>query len=104
MSKRKRSERREADRAAGKLARDLDKLAAHAPGGSPERPIVIDSPSEVEVRARSTPCPICRGELRVGEHAAETIGGARLRVARVTCSVCRASRAIYFELAVSRLN
>jgi hypothetical protein len=104
MAKRKRAERREADRAQQKIARDLEKLAALAPGGSPDRAIVIESPAEVEVRARATPCPVCRGELRVEEHTAETVGGARLRVARVACTFCRAKRAIYFQLAGTMLN
>ena len=104
MTKRKRTLRRADDRAQEKLARDLDKLAAHAPGGSPERAIEIASPSEVEVHARSTPCPICRGELRLEEHAAETLAGVRVRVARVVCTVCRSRRAIYFRLAGTMLN
>lgn len=97
--KRKRTVRRAEDRAQEKLARDLEKLAVHAPGGAPERAIEIASPSEVEIRARATPCPICRAELRVDEHTAETIGGARLRVAKVTCTFCGAGRALYFRLA-----
>jgi len=104
MTKRKRAARREEDRATAKMARDLGKLADQAPGGSPERAIAITSPSEVEVQARATPCPICQGELRLEEHAAETIGGLRVRIARVTCTVCRARRAIYFRLAGAMLN
>jgi hypothetical protein len=104
MTKRKRAQRREEDRAQEKMARDLEKLWALGPGGSPERAILIDSPSEVEVHAKSTPCPVCRGELRVEEHTAETIAGARLRVARVVCGFCRRPRAIYFRLRSSVLN
>ncbi len=102
--KRKRSDRRAEERAREKLARDVEKLWALGPGGSAQRPLAITSPAEVEVIARSTRCPLCEGELRVDEHAAEVIGKARLRVARVTCLVCRAPRAIYFELASARLN
>jgi hypothetical protein len=104
MAKRKRTVQRAADRAQEKLARDLEKLARLAPGGSPERAIAIVSPAEVEVRAGSTPCPICQGELRVEEHAAETIAGVRLRVAKVACAGCRARRAIYFRLAGAQPN
>ncbi len=104
MTKRKRAQRREEDRARQKIARDLGKLADLAPGGSPGRAIEITSPSEVEVRARATPCPICAGELRVEEHTAETISGARLRVAKVVCSVCGTRRSIYFRLAATMLN
>jgi len=104
MTKRKRTLLRAADRAQEKLSRDLEKLALLAPGGAPERAIVITSPSEVEVQARATPCPICRGEQRVEEHTAETLAGARVRVARVVCLVCRRKRAIYFRLAGAMVN
>ncbi len=96
--------RRAEERARSKLSRDLERLFQIGPGGSPERPLAIVSPSEVEVQARSIPCPICDGELKVEEHTAETVGTARLRVAKVVCTVCRAPRAIYFQLAQARLN
>lgn len=104
MAQRKRAERRAQDRAQQKLTRDLERLAEASPGGSPDRPIVVESPSEIEVRAASTPCPICQSSLRVEEHTAESIGGVRLRVARVVCSFCRAKRAIYFRLASAMPN
>ena len=98
MTQRKRSVRRAADRDQEKLRRDLEKLALAAPGGSPERAIQVKSPSEVEVRATSLPCPLCQSTLRMEEHTAETIAGVRLRVARVVCTFCRARRAVYFQL------
>ena len=104
MAKPKRAERRERDRATAKVAKELERLWKLGPGGSPERPIVITSPSEVEVRAKSTRCPICAGELRIDEHAAETLAQVRLRVARVACVICRARRAIYFQLHATTLN
>ena len=76
----------------------MEKLFALGPGGSPERAILLASPSEVEVAARATPCPLCHGELKLEEHAAEVIAGARLRVARMACAVCHAKRAICFRL------
>lgn len=93
--------RRAEDKAQSRLARDLEKLWQLSPGATPARPLVVESPSEVEVRAASVPCPICRSELRVEEHTAETIEGRRLRVARVVCSFCRSKRAVYFQLASS---
>jgi hypothetical protein len=78
--------------------RDLDRLARRAPGGSPERPLEIDTPPLVEVIAGTTPCPLCHGSFRLDEHAAETIDGRRLRVARVTCTSCGIAREIYFRL------
>jgi hypothetical protein len=68
-------------------------------GGNPREPIWLQSPAQVEAHARSLPCPLCGGTLRVGEHAAETIGSARLRIAYVSCLECSASRAIYFRVA-----
>ena len=104
MAKPKRSERRAHDRAQVKIGKDLERLWKLGPGGAPERPIAITSPAEVEVHARSTRCPICQGELRIEEHVAETAPSGRLRVARVVCVVCRAPRAIYFQLRGAMLN
>ncbi len=104
MTQRKRTLRRAEDRAQDKLSRDLEKLWQLAPGATAARPIVVESPSEVEVRAASIPCPICRSELRVEEHTAETVNGRRLRVARVACGFCRAKRPVYFQLASSLMS
>jgi hypothetical protein len=101
---RKRAERRAADRAQEKLGRDLLRLAAAEPGGRPDRPIVVTSPSEVEVHAAAMPCPRCQSGVRVEEHTAETIAGVRLRVAHVTCTFCHAKRAVYFRLAGAMPN
>ena len=84
--------------------RDLERLAALAPGGAPERPRDVDTPPLVDVMAEATPCPLCGGSLRLVEHAAETIEGVRLRVARVTCTTCGIGRAIYFRLRETTLN
>ena len=59
---------------------------------------MIDTPPLVDVRAAATPCPLCAGTLRLDEHVAETIDGVRLRIARVTCSVCGIARELYFKL------
>lgn len=104
MSQRKRAARRAADRTQEKLARDLARLAAASPGGSPSRPIVVSSASEVEVHAAGMPCAICQSRVRVEEHAAVVISGVPLRVARVACTFCRARRDIHFQLAGSMLH
>jgi len=101
MAKKKlsaRASRRELDRQTTKLARDLDRLAAIAPGGAPDRPIDLESASQVEVHAQSMPCPRCQGEVRIEDHTAATVGADRLRIARVVCKTCRAARSIYFRL------
>jgi hypothetical protein len=104
MTTRKRTQRRAADRAGKKLVADLERLASLAPGGAPDRPILVTSPAEVEVLARATPCPVCEGELRPVEHTAETIGGARLRVAKTVCAACGRRREIYFQLKQTAAN
>ncbi len=85
-----------------KLVRDLDRLARLAPGGTPARPIEIASPAQVDVIAQAAPCALCGGTIRLEEHAAETVDGVRLRVARITCAACGTRRALYFRLAPAR--
>lgn len=104
MTKRKRALRREADRTVEKLRRDLDKIADHAPGGSPERAIFVGSASEVEVTAMTMKCPLCQGPFLIEEHAAETIRGLRVRVVKAVCRACRAPRSVYFRLPEASLN
>ena len=104
MAKRKRTVRREEDKATSKLAKDLERLWRIEPGATAARAIPLASSSEVEVRARGLRCPVCQGEVRLLAHTAETIEGARLRVAAVECSVCRRGRSLYFRLAGAVLN
>lgn len=99
VTKRPRAERRALERKLAKEARDRDKLARLEPGGAPERPIAIASASLVEVHARAASCPLCGGALRLEEHTAETLGGARLRVAAVVCVMCGVRRRIHFRIA-----
>jgi hypothetical protein len=84
--------------------RDLERLARIEPGGSPDRPLVIDSPAVVDIRAVAKPCPLCGGPLRLEEHAATEIGGTRLRVATVSCTQCGTRRSLYFRLDESTLH
>jgi hypothetical protein len=94
VQRRKRAERRARER----HVRDLDRLARLATGGAPDRPLVIDTPPLVDVMATAASCPLCGGSFRLDEHAAETIDGRRLRIARVTCTACGMPREIYFTL------
>jgi ribosomal protein S27AE len=96
---RARTERRLDERAQEKLARDREKLAHLEPGGSPERPVPLDSASQVEVHARSLTCTRCGSDLRLDEHAALTMGDQRLRVARLTCPRCGVKREAWFRIA-----
>ena len=96
--KRTRADRRARTRAHAKLVRDRDRLARLEPGGSPERPIAIVSPAQVDVMAAARPCPLCDGPLRLEAHVASTSGGLRRRVAHVACTACGTRREIYFAL------
>jgi hypothetical protein len=102
--KRERGVRRERARLHENLVRDLERLARLEPGGSPDRPIVIDSPAVVDVRALAKPCPLCAGPLRLEEHAATEIDGVRLRVAAVACTQCATRRSLYFRLQEQALH
>lgn len=95
MSRRDRTERREAERAAKKLARARLKLAVHEPGGSPDRPIEVTSASVIEVHAKGTPCAAC-GEhgVRVEEHEARE----GLRIVDVLCPRCGARRDVFYRI------
>jgi hypothetical protein len=74
------------------------RLAQHEPGGSPERPIAVESASMVEPRARGLPCAACGAGVRVEEHVAEVVDGVRLRIARVLCDQCHVRRAVWFRI------
>lgn len=98
-----RSERREAERAGLKLAEARLKLASLEVGGSPDRPIEVESASIVEPHAAGLACAACLDRTRVEEHSAETLpdknGVPRsLRVVRVRCSRCGVARDVYFRL------
>jgi len=98
---RARTERRVRERAARELVRDRQKLASLMPGGSPERPIALSSAAVIVPRVRSTPCPLCEGDLRVDHETAESHAGRLLHAAHVTCVRCGVSRALWFEVAPS---
>lgn len=102
MSKqRPRTARREQERAAKKLVRDREKLAALVPGGSRERPIEVGSSAVIEPRVESTPCPQCEGRLQIREHASE---GAGLRRVDVICRTCGAPRSFWYRLVSDEPN
>ena len=98
--KRERTLRRESARKAERLARNRERLFLLELGGSPERPIDVDSAAVVEIRARGVPCPRCDGDLAVDEHAAVSAHGDRLREARLRCRKCGSRRSMWFRLPV----
>lgn len=96
--------RRERSRQQQKLVRELERLAALEPGGAADRPIEVDTPAVVDLRAVAIPCPLCGGRLRLEDHAASEIDGVRLRVATVSCTGCYERRRRYFKLSLPALH
>jgi hypothetical protein len=102
MAKRRptaRTARRARERAHAAMVEDLERLARLAPGGSPERPLEVESPAQVEVAAEGLPCPLCDGPLKAHTHDSVVHDGVRLRVARVECVACGTKRDLWFRLA-----
>jgi hypothetical protein len=97
-----RAERRQRGRAADKVARGRERLASLEPGGGPRLPVEVESASQIEPHALSMLCLRCGGPNRLVEHAAETVQGERLRVVRMACARCGATRAVWLRIA-SRL-
>ena len=102
--KRSRTERREAERALRKEVVAREKLAASAPGGAPDRPIVVATVSVIESMARSTPCVQCGGELELRDHAAPAEFRGELRRVRGVCRQCHTPREIWFEIRAPMLS
>lgn len=100
MAKRARTERREAERDAAKLARARIKLAALEAGGSPDLPIEVTSASIIEPHAQSMYCAACGNHgLRIDEHLAQTFPGERrLRVLKSRCPQCGTQRDLFFRI------
>ena len=96
--KRARSQRRARERAARKEVRDLEKLAAAAPGGTPGRAIKVSTPAVIEPQVRSMRCPQCGVELEPAEVTARSTDAGLLRVATTRCRLCHAPREIWFTI------
>ena len=101
--KRDRSVRREAERDAEKLADARQRLALLEQGGSWERPIRVESASQIELRVESMRCARCDGELKVHEHVARNVGGHSLRMVDARCKRCGTRREVWLVIA-SDLN
>jgi hypothetical protein len=99
-----RAKRREQNRAALKLARARQRLFQLQAGGSPERPIEVESASLVEPRATAVRCPTCSGNVALEAHEAITVEGKRLRRAELRCRHCATSATLYFRLVQPALN
>ena len=95
---RPRAERRALARSTVRLARGRERLASLEAGGSPDRPIDVESASQIEPHALALTCLRCEGPNRLEEHAAETVDGERLRVVRMVCARCAARRNLWFRI------
>ncbi len=103
MAKRSRTERREKEREAVKLARARVKLAELEPGGSPGLPIEVTSASVIEPHAMSMPCAACgTGPVRVDEHVADPARG--LRVIKARCAQCGFRRDVFYRIGTALLS
>jgi hypothetical protein len=100
VGKRSRTERREAEREAAKLARARGRLFALELGGAADRPIEVASASVVEPHASSMVCAGCGEQgLRVDEHLAVTgPDRQRLRVVHARCPRCGVRREVFFRI------
>jgi hypothetical protein len=100
-----RAQRRQGDRDAEKLVRDVRRLHELSPGGRPETAMELISASEVEVAATAQPCPLCTGALSVTAHeVVEDPAAGRLRLARLVCRGCRSSWVRYYRLGAPPKN
>jgi hypothetical protein len=101
---RERSLKRAALRAANKLAQQRERLFLLEAGGSPRRPIEIQSASVVENRAAALQCPNCEVPFHVDAHRARSAEGVRLREVEVSCPRCGQQRSLWFRLVGPALN
>jgi hypothetical protein len=101
---RARTQRRVDERAARQLVRDRERLAALEPGGTPDRPIAVETPAVIEAQVADQPCIQCTGRLRVDEHAVDVHGGVHLRVVRARCLGCGTPRVRWFKVEPPRPN
>lgn len=104
MATRKRTERRIAERAAVKGAKERLALAERLPGGAPDHPIRVKSASLVEPTALGTPCVVCGAHMLLVDHEARVIGGTSLRVVTCKCHDCGTRRALYLEIVAPLLQ
>ena len=97
---RSRTVRRQAERDARKLADAKWKLTLLEPGFRPERPLVVESASQIEPHVRGMRCPVCDVGYQVAEHVATPEG----RVVQARCPQCGAKPTIHFTLRASMVN
>jgi len=80
------------------------RAAEISPGGTPERPIVVDSAQVIDGRARDLLCVVCEANVILEEHDAIPHGDVILRRAKVVCKECHTPRVIWFRVERPRPN
>lgn len=101
---RKRTERRTAERAAVKGAKERLALAAKLPGGSPQLPLRVTSASLVEPTALGEPCVVCGAHMLLVDHEARVVEGTSLRIVTAKCHDCGTRREIYVQIVQAMLQ
>ena len=97
---RSRTVRRQAERDARKLADAKWKLTLLEPGFRPDKPIVVESASQIEPHVRGMQCPVCD----VGFHVVEHVATAEGRVVKARCPQCGKSPSIHFVLRAATVS
>jgi len=95
---RPRAARRAAAQVNRRAVERIEKLGTQLPGGAPEQPLRVTSASVVEVRARSTRCLVCDGELELRAHVSEAEGPGDLRRVELACRACGRPRRLWFRV------
>jgi hypothetical protein len=94
MMTRSRTVRRQLERERKKLDEAKLKLASLQPGYRADRPIEVESASQIEPHVRGIRCPVCDVGYQVVEHRA-TPGG---RVVRARCAQCGRQPELHFVI------
>jgi len=87
-----------------KLVEDRERLAGLEPGGSPERPILLEAASQLTLRTQSFTCLACDGPLRYVEDRVLELNGELRRAAMAECKQCGKRREVWFQIVVKLLN
>ena len=104
MTKRGRTERREAERRLDKLTRDRRKLFGLEPGGRADNPIEVVSASVIEPHARALECPRCGPTMRLHEQTSSVVAGRVHRAVTLRCFQCGEERPVHYAIVAPLLQ
>ena len=99
-----RNHRRQQERSVERLLAERERLFEVETGGAPASAIEVEAPSVIDSRVAARECPRCAGALLLLEQAAVSVGGVRLREARLRCRECGSKRSLWFRLVGANLN